>query len=84
MINALNAKSPLQRAFPGFPYNLLVVVGDNMRSSLTNKFYINGQRLSSTRSLYSISSGFRVEILLFGLVNHHSRITLSMELILFV
>jgi hypothetical protein len=24
----INAKSPLQRAFPGFPYNLLVVVGD--------------------------------------------------------
>jgi len=24
------AKSPLQRAFPGFPYNLLVVVGDRV------------------------------------------------------
>jgi len=25
---AIKAKSPLQRAFPGFPYDLQVVVGD--------------------------------------------------------
>jgi len=37
----IKAKSPLQRAFPGFPYSLLVVVGDMCANdTCTLKFYI--------------------------------------------
>ena len=44
----LKAKSPLQRAFPGFPYNLLVVAGNsvNLKISFTISFYMMGFTLS--------------------------------------